>query len=102
MKNMKKLTALVLALTMVFSMLMVARAAEERMPSEVCPDCGGTVYTSTQERVIATYTVPCEHGTTSTDTYKTYQIYERHKCNSCSYVGTYNLYTEDRFYKCNG
>lgn len=91
MKNMKKLTALVLALTMVFSMLMVAHAAEERMPSDLCGSCGdGELSEQVLSRSVKTEYDRCTHGRNDyLDQYRVHLATYKVTCNNCSYQGTY-------------
>lgn len=103
MKSLKKITAFVLALTMVFSMLIVAHAVEERSPTYPC-SCGGNVYEHNYFVEFEYDERQCSHGYFyETDTYRR-SVYETiASCDSCSYsevVGT--TYSAWTFVSCSG
>lgn len=101
MKNIKKIVAFVLALTMVCSMLIVAHAVEERDHQVACPNCNaGRCTVSYEDELIATYQVVCSHGLKGNDICHRYERVTTTFCSNCYFsdVST-SYYTET---VCNG
>lgn len=98
MKNVKKITAFVLALTMVFSMLIVAHAVQPRSGSYPC-SCGGVITVTVLSSTDSIETPNCTHGNhNQCDEYYVVTERIRETCNTCEYSTTYTETTRTLIY----
>lgn len=95
---MKKITAFVLAITMVCSMLIVAHAVEPRTAYIPC-SCGGEIAITVLSSTDHIESTACTHGNhNQCDEYYVVTEHIRETCSSCGYSDTYYETTRTLLY----